>query len=67
MAPSRIEPATYRFVAQCLNQMRHQQRAPLNKACVSNFEFFMAVTMKSAIPWDMAAGSPVEIHQILLE
>ena len=29
MAPSGIEHATFRLVAQWLNQLRHQQRAPI--------------------------------------
>jgi hypothetical protein len=28
MTTSEIKAATFRFVAHCLNQLRHQQRAP---------------------------------------
>ena len=28
MTPSRIEPGTFWLLAQCLDQLRHQQRAP---------------------------------------
>jgi len=33
MTPSGIEPATFRLVTQCLNEMRHQQRALID-TCV---------------------------------
>jgi hypothetical protein len=31
MTPSGIEPATFRLLAKCINQLCHQQRAPLHQ------------------------------------
>jgi len=36
MTPSGIEPATFQLVAQCLNQLRHQQRAHFKRLIKSN-------------------------------
>ena len=51
MTPSEIEPATFLLVAQCLNQLRHQQRATYPRDTFLKFDHIISPipTVRAAI------------------
>jgi hypothetical protein len=51
MTPSEIKTATLRFAAQCLNQLRYQQRAPCKKGAIIQRHVVLLVKLNVGLLW----------------
>jgi hypothetical protein len=64
MTPSGSEPATFRFEAQCFNQLRHKQRAPSGPNVVSYKSSSQLVSLKFTLITSKLHFRHPNVHKI---